>query len=689
MIGKTIKGRYKIYDEVGEGAAGSVYLARDQKEARIVAIKVVHRHLTKDGQFMERFQREANILAELKEFESPHIVRLYEFGEEEGTIYIVTEFVEGRTIAEILAARGTLEIDEALVVARQVAECLEVTGRKNIVHRDLKPANLMITPEGTVKVMDFGIARSLMHTGMTSSGVLGTPYYISPEQADGRVDLDSRTDMYSLGVCLYQMLTGELPYTGSSPVELILQHLEAPIPSVRDKRPDIPPSVDEIVRKCMAKIVEDRYATPADLIAAIDQTLKSEVAEAFAKPPVPSTASLLAFREDLAETPVSPLSYPRRERRWLPTVLGVASVLLVAVACIAAGVIVFGLFQEETPTVPAIALPTASPTTPLLAATSTPSTEVASPAATPTLTAAVELSSTPTPTEAASVSPTGTPTPTDTPIPPSPKPPPTAATMGKIAYTIGLEDQTRYQVGIVNADGSSQTVLPSLYISSPSFSPGGERIVFSAWEGWPQGSGLWTLKLDGTDPQLVIRDGEARYPRWSPDGKLVAYAARNSVHVISANGGSPNKLADGSIQPSWSPDSQRLVFKGCDGPACGLYLMNIDGSGKARLTTTADDTVPAWSPDGSKVAFACKAGDTWDICTVNIDGSDRTSLTANNPENDVNPAWLPDSSGIVFLSARQSRWEIWVMNADGSSQRKLIDAAVTPDWGIISLDTTP
>jgi len=689
MIGKTIKGRYKIYDEVGEGAAGSVYLARDQEEARIVAVKVVHSHLNKDGQFMERFQREASILAELKEFESPHIVKLYDFGEEDGMVYIVTEFVEGRTLAEILAARGTLEVDEALVVARQVAECLKVTSRKNIVHRDLKPANLMITPEGVVKVMDFGIARGLMYTGLTSTGILGTPYYISPEHTEGRQDLDARTDMYSLGVCLYQMLTGELPYTGSSPVELIFQHVEAPIPSVRDKRPDLPLSVDEIVRKCMAKQVEDRYATPADLIGAIDQALKGEVAEAVAKPPVPSKTSPPAFREDLAETPVSPLSYPGRERRRLPIALGVASMVLVTAACIAAGVIVFGLFGEETPTVPAIVLPTASPTTPLLPATSTPSTEVASPAATPTPAAAVELSSTPTPTEIASAPPTDTSTPTNTPRPPSPKPPPTATTMGRIAYTIGLEDQRKYQIGIMNADGNGQSVLPSPYISSPSFSPDGERIVFYAWEGWPQGNGLWTLKVDGTDPRLVLRDGEARYPRWSPDGKLVAYAARNSVHVISANGGDPHKLVDGSMQPSWSPDSQRLVFKGCQGYACGLYLINIDGSGKARLTTTADDAVPAWSPDGGKVAFACKAGDTWDICTVNNDGSDRKSLTADNPENDVNPAWLPDSSGIVFLSARQGRWEIWVMNADGSGQRKLADAAVTSDWGVVSLDTTP
>ena len=689
MIGETIKGRYKIYDEVGEGAAGSVYLARDQEEARIVAIKVVHSHLTKDGQFMERFQREASILAELKEFESPHIVRLYEFGEEDGMVYIVIEFVEGRTLAEILAARGTLEVDEALVVTRQVAACLEVTNRKNIVHRDLKLANLMITPEGTVKVMDFGIARSLMYTGMTSTGVLGTPYYISPEQAEGRKNLDSRTDMYSLGVCLYQMLTGELPYVGESPMELILQHVEAPIPSVRNKRPDVPPSVDEIVRRCMAKKVEDRYATPADLIAALDRALKSEVAEAIAKPPVLSRTSPPAFREDLAETPVSPLSHPKRKRGWLPIALGIASVVLVAAACITAGVVVFRLFQEETPTVPAITLPTASPTTPLPPTASTPSTEVVSSAATPTTVATVKLLSTPTSTKADSVPPTGTPTLTHTPIPPSPKPPPTAATMGRIAYTIGLEDQRKYQTGIMNVDGSGQTVLPSPYISSPSFSPDGERIVFYAWEGWPQGSGLWTLKVDGTDPRLVVRDGEARYPRWSPDGKLIAYAARNSIHVISAHGGNSNKLADGSIQPSWSPDSQRLVFKGCEGPACGLYLMNIDGSGKTRLTTTADDTVPAWSPDGSKVAFACKTGDTWDICTVNIDRSDRKSLTDSNPENDVNPAWLPDSSGIVFLSARQGRWEIWAMDADGSGQRKLIDASVPPDWGVVSLDTTP
>ncbi len=687
MIGKTIKGRYKIYDEVGEGAAGSVYLARDQKEARIVAVKVVHPHLIKDGQFIERFQREADILAELKEFESPHIARIYEFGEEDDLVYIVTEFVEGRTLAEILAARGTLEVDEALIVTRQVAECLEVTSRKSIVHRDLKPANLMITPEGTVKVMDFGIARGLMYTGLTSTGVLGTPYYISPEHAEGRTDLDSRTDMYSLGVCLYQMLTGEPPYRGDSPIALIIQHVEAPIPSVRDKRPDVPPSVDEIVRTCLAKDVRDRYATPADLIAAVDQALKGEVAEMIAKPPSPLEAVPPSpFREDLAETPVSPLSYPRRERRWLPIVLGVASVVLVAAACIAASVTIFGLLQEETPTIPAISLPTVSPTTPLLPATATPSTEVASPAATPMPTAAVELSSTPTHTETST--PADTPTLTDTPTQPAPKPPPTAATTGRIAYTIALEDQRRYQIGIMNADGSGQTVLPSSYVSSPSFSPNGERIAFHAWEGWPQGSGLWTLKVDGTDPQLVIRDGEARHPHWSPDGKLVAYDARDSVHIISAQGGDPHKLADGSIQPSWSPDSQGLVFKGCDGPACGLYLMNIDGSSKARLTTIADDAVPAWSPDGSKVAFACKAGDTWDICTVNIDGSDRKSLTANNPENDVNPAWLPDSSGIVFLSARQGRWEIWAMNADGSGQRKLMDAAVTRDWGMVSLDTT-
>jgi serine/threonine protein kinase len=690
MIGKTIKGRYKIYDEVGEGAAGSVYLARDQEEARIVAVKVVHLHLTKDGQFMERFQREASILAELKEFESPHIVRLYEFGEEDGMVYIVIEFVEGRTLAEILAVRGTLDVDQALDVVRQVAECLEVTSRKNIVHRDLKPANLMITPEGIVKVMDFGIARSLMYTGLTSTGVLGTPYYISPEQAEGRKDLDSRTDMYSLGVCLYQMLTGELPYTGESPMELILQHVEAPIPSVRDKQPGVPPSVDGIVRTCMAKEVRDRYATPADLIAAIDQALKGEVAEAVAKPPVPSKTSPAAFREDLAETPVSSLGYPQRKRQWLPIALLVASVVLVAAACIAAGVVVLGLFPEETPTVPAIVLPVTSPTALPLPAKLTPSTEV-TPTETvkPSPTETVEPSPTPTLTEAASVTPTDTLTPTDTPIPPSPKPPPTAVMIGKIAYTIALENQRRYQIGIMNADGSGQAVLPSPYVSSPSFSPDGERIVFYAWEGWPQGNGLWTMEADGTDPQLVLRDAEAGNPRWSPDGRLVAYDARNSVHIISASGGDPHKLADGSIQPSWSPDSQRLVFKGCDGPACGLYIMNIDGSGKARLTTTADDTVPAWSPDGSKVAFACRAGDTWDICTVNIDGSDRKSLTANNPENDVNPAWLPDSSGIVFLSARQGRWEIWVMNADGSGQQKLIDAAVTADWGIVSLGTVP
>jgi serine/threonine protein kinase len=274
MIGKTIANKYKIYEQIGEGTMAEVFMGRDLTTNRMVAIKVIRPHLVDEGKFVERFRREAKVLAD---FDSPYAAQVYDYGTEGEINYIVLELIQGRVLSDIIEAEGPLEVSRALELVRQIAECLQAAQRKGIVHRDIKPANIMVTADGLVKVMDFGFARGAISTGLTATDVLGTPNYISPEQADGK-QVDTRTDIYSLGVSLYEMLTSEVPYKGDSAIAVVLDHMTAPVPSVRSLRPDVPEAVDTIIARCMAKEPRDRYHTPAELIRAIDAALGKRVA---------------------------------------------------------------------------------------------------------------------------------------------------------------------------------------------------------------------------------------------------------------------------------------------------------------------------------------------------------------------------------------------------------------------------
>ena len=274
LIGQTIKDTYQVYEDVGQGAAATVYMARDLSRNRVVALKAIHPHLTKEGRFLERFKLEAELLSQIT---SPHIVQIYDFGKEDDVNYIVMEYLEGKTLSNIIQERGPLDVSEALHITHQIAECLDTMSAAGIVHRDIKPGNVMLTPEGQVKIMDFGIAKGLVETGLTQTGVLGTPHYISPEQAEGGRKLDVRSDIYSTGVVLFEMLTGRVPYEETSPVAVIMKHLTAPIPSIHELREDVPEEVEDLTRKCLAKLPERRFQTPQELIEAIDRIQPPEL----------------------------------------------------------------------------------------------------------------------------------------------------------------------------------------------------------------------------------------------------------------------------------------------------------------------------------------------------------------------------------------------------------------------------
>jgi hypothetical protein len=270
VVGEVVAGRYELEELLGSGGMSSVYRAHDTLLERVVALKILHERFHGDAEYVERFRREARAVAQLSH---PNIVTVIDRGEDGGRQFIVFEHVEGRTLkAEV--DDGPLDVRRALEVAIAVARGLGFAHDHGIVHRDVKPQNVLLNEDGEVKVTDFGIARSLDVAGVTQSGtVLGTSNYIAPEQATGG-DVDVRTDVYGLGVVLFELLTGDLPFTGDSFVAVAMQHVHAPAPSVLDRRPDVPPRVALAVERALEKDPAHRFGSMAELAAELEGCLR-------------------------------------------------------------------------------------------------------------------------------------------------------------------------------------------------------------------------------------------------------------------------------------------------------------------------------------------------------------------------------------------------------------------------------
>jgi predicted Ser/Thr protein kinase len=274
MIGQLIAERYEVEELVGKGGMSSVYCARDDVLERRVALKILHEHFSGDPEYVERFRREARAIARLNH---PNIVTVIDRGEFEGRQFIVFEHVPGENLKEIVEREGPLSVSQALALTHQIARGLSFAHDNGVVHRDVKPQNVLLDETGGAKVTDFGIARSLEpEDGLTETGaLLGTSDYIAPEQATGR-PVDERSDQYSLGVLLYELLTGEVPYRAGSFMAVAMRHVRDPVPSVRERRPDVPAQVDAIVARAMSKSPEDRFPSIEAMMAAIEACLADE-----------------------------------------------------------------------------------------------------------------------------------------------------------------------------------------------------------------------------------------------------------------------------------------------------------------------------------------------------------------------------------------------------------------------------
>lgn len=267
MIQRILARRYELQELIGGGGMADVYKAQDKLLDRAVAVKILHQQYANDAEFVEKFRREATAAAKLAH---PNIVNIYDVGEDGGSQYIVMEYVSGPTLKEVIQQKGCLEPIEAVRIAKEIASALESAHRNNLVHCDIKPHNILVMPDGHIKVTDFGIARAVSASTMTYSGsVMGSVHYFSPEQAKGTV-ITTKSDVYSLGVVLYEMLTGQLPFNGETSVSIALKHLqEEPVP-IRQINTSIPPVLEAIVQKAMSKDPADRPSS-TELYADLNQ----------------------------------------------------------------------------------------------------------------------------------------------------------------------------------------------------------------------------------------------------------------------------------------------------------------------------------------------------------------------------------------------------------------------------------
>jgi serine/threonine protein kinase len=271
----VLSGRYRLESKLGSGGMSTVYLALDEVLDRPVAVKLLHREISDEADQLERFRREARAAARLSH---PNLVGVIDAGEDDGRPYIVFEYIEGRTLKRRLQEEGQLPVDEAVAYAIEIGRGLTAAHARKLVHRDVKPQNVLIDPDGRAKVTDFGIARSLEQKGMTATGrVLGTTDYVAPEQAMGE-DVDERSDVYSLGVVLYEMLTGDVPFRAETQVGVAMKHVNEPMPDVQAKRPEVSAAVASVVDRATTKDPRDRYATVAEMVRDLEQTLEVEAA---------------------------------------------------------------------------------------------------------------------------------------------------------------------------------------------------------------------------------------------------------------------------------------------------------------------------------------------------------------------------------------------------------------------------
>jgi serine/threonine protein kinase len=642
-------GRYQLKQDLGEGGMASVYLAYDPNFDRDVALKVLPQRFVDDPTLRARFLREAKAIAAL---EHSAIVPVYDFGEQDGQPYLVMRLMPGGSLADRLRG-GPLPVAQAVTILRSVGAALDYAHSQGIIHRDLKPANILFDQRGDAYLSDFGIAKVAGEQTLTGSNMaVGTPAYMSPEQALGE-HVDARSDLYSLGVILFEMLAGQRPYRSDTPMGVALKHARDPIPNILELAPTLPPACRQLLYQAMGKSREGRFRSAGAMVNALQAIHNNSV-----PPPSPPT----------------PFPWP-----WLITAGALA--LLCLLLLVAAMILISSLPTAATPpqlpvlttTLPAV--PSLSPTV-LLTTAAIPLQNAAiqegtRPVTTPLLETPVILHSDSSQ-DLLVASPTLQPTLTVT--------PPAAANPEMwIAFDSDREGNLNiYRLNLQSRPLQRLTEGTS-HDFAPTWSPDGRQIAFvSDRDGRLQ---LYVMDIvSRMTRRLTAHANNDTAPAWSPDGRWIAFRSGPpeggyGIFLVEAQGGEMIRLTDDAGHadaPAWSPDSNYLVFASGLGGAAEIVTVDINTRRLTRLTDNqAFDFAPAWSPDGRYIAFVSDRGGSLDIYRMDSDGRHVVRLTTDAAE-DKYPAWSPDGSYLVFMSNRTGHFELYRMNNDGSDIRPVV-----------------
>jgi len=709
MVGRTL-GQYRILEPLGKGGMGEVFLAEDTRLQRKVALKILAPDLAADPDRRQRFEREARAAAALNH---PNIVTIHSVEEIDGIPFLTLELIEGQTFTTVIPAGG-LPLDRLLTLAIPLADAVGAAHQRGITHRDLKPANVMLTTDGRVKVLDFGLAKlredlssamaSAMPTQeMTGEGkILGTVAYMSPEQAEGRT-VDPRTDVFALGVLLHEMATGERPFKGDTQMSVLSAIIKDTPASVSDVKRELPRELARIIKHCLFKDPEDRYQTAKDLrndlrslkedLASGEVTTTTSVAAVRDTPPSQITTSTISAGAGASVAPATPI--------WRSPVVGIPLILVV-------GVVGWLLYSSSQGAAPAATAGSRTPfeSVSLTRLTTTGTAGLAALSGDGRYAAYVVTDN-----RAASLWLRQVTTTSNVQI----VPPQEAlfdgvtfsADSNYVYYTVYLAGQnlgSLYQVPVLG--GGARKIIEDID-TPPSFSPDGNRFAFL--RGVPETSTTHLMIADATGANakmLTSRKAPLDYANqeavaWSPDGKTIAAAGINrdtlkgSVLLIDAATGAEATLGSHDWRSvsylAWLPDGHSLVVNAVDagGEASSqIWTMTYPGGEVTRVTNDLSTySGVSLSADGS--SFVSVRNETrtrvWAIPDSDMTRAHEITAGAGMDDGVTGLAWTPDKR-VVYASSATGNTDIWIMNADGANRVQLTNSHAADESPQVSPD---